>query len=212
MRLCTRRSIVALALACTFVAPRLHAETPDREGAHWRLELAAAPLLGIELPLKGCFGSFLGSFVIEPFELGLGVGGAYEAALNAGSLRLDLSVALGSGLRAILGGLILFGEHALPGAGDARVVAEASDWPNRFGIGASIVELPIKLLGARLGIDAQLVYNAYRLAEGSASNGAALAGAAVFAASVEACVALRFRWDYRGRSHNSSLDKSPAHP
>jgi hypothetical protein len=129
---------------------------------------------------------------LPPFEAGLRAGAAYDLALGSGALRLDFELGLGGGLRAIVGGLVPFGELGLPdpsGLPSARIPVEAAPWPDRFGLAATIADLPWRALGARMSVDAELVYTAFRL-EGAS----ALAGAAAFAAAVEARLALRFRW------------------
>jgi hypothetical protein len=156
------------------------------------VECSAGPLIGIDRPLKGCSGDMALAMALPPFEAGLRAGTAYDLALGSGALRLDIELGLGSGLRAIVGGLVPFGGLGLPdpsGLPGARIPVEAAPWPDRFGLGATIADLPWRALGARMSLDAELVYTAYCL-EGAS----ALAGAAAFAAAVEARLALRFRW------------------
>ena len=161
------------------------------EGLRPLAELSAGPLIGIDRPLRGCsLGIGLG-FELEPFELMVRADTAYDFSLDSGALGLDAVIGLGSSLRAIVGGLIPFGQLSLPdpaGLG-ARVAVKAAPWPDRFGLGATIAGFPLKALRARLGIDAELVYTSYRLEAASA-----LSGAAAFAASVEARLALRLSW------------------
>ena len=154
-------------------------------------ELSASPLLGIDRPIKGCSLDLLAGLGSGLFEAGIRAGGAYDAALETGSARLDLALGLGRGLRAIIGGCLLFNEAALPdpGGSDARVAARFADWPDRFGIAATLAESPWRPFGAELGVDTEIVYTAYRLKARTA-----LSGAAAFAAGVEAKVALRLRW------------------
>jgi hypothetical protein len=172
------------------------------------VELSAGPLFGIDRPLKGYALDTLFGLGFAPFEAGLGAAGAYDDAMKRGNLRFDLELGLGSGLRAIVGGLLLWGEAVLPGSGggDARLAATAADWPNRFGIAATIAELPLHPFGARLGLDTQIIYTAYRV---KAKN--ALSGAAAFAAGVEASLALRLRWETRSRQKDlhSSTEEGP---
>lgn len=162
------------------------------------VELSAGPLIGIDRPLKGCSVGALLGLELEPFELGLRADAAYDFSLASGAMRLDTMIGLGSSLRATVGGLLPLGALSLPdpaGLG-ARVAVKAAPWPDRFGLGATIADLPWRALRARLGVDAELVYTAYRLETASP-----LSGAAAFAASVEARLALRLRWDDRTSRH-----------
>jgi hypothetical protein len=160
-------------------------------------ELSLGPLIGLDRPLKGCAGSFLVGLAHPPFEVDVRAGGAYDASLGAGALRIDIGLGLGQGLRAIIGGLLIVGEATLPdpSGGEQRLAVQAASWPNRFGIAATMAEMPWRLLGGRFGIETELVYTAFKIAAGSNSAAAALSGAAAFAAGVEASVALRLRWD-----------------
>jgi hypothetical protein len=185
-----RATALALALAIAPASNSAGAESaPPR--ARVFAELSAGPLFGIDRPLKGCSLDALIGLGLAPFELGIRGAGAYEAALEGGNLRFDFELGLGSGLRAIVGGLLLRGEPALPDsrAGEARLAAAVADWPNRFGIAATIAELPWRPFRAALGLEAELVYTAFRV---KAEN--ALYGAAAFAAGAEARIALRLRW------------------
>jgi hypothetical protein len=172
--------------------PCLYAERPRRLDSVPRLvaELEAAPLFSLSFPVRGGELSALGGLEWRPFEAGIRAGGAYDAAFDAWDMRLDLCLGLGSGLRAIVGCLLLFGEPALPGTdGSAHVAATPQDWPNRFGIGTTLLDAPWRLLGAHLAFGAELVYTSYRL-----SAKTALSGAAAFAASAEAKLQMRLRW------------------
>lgn len=170
-------------------------EAPENHGLHCFAELSAGPILGLDAPLRGgTAGGAIGAR-LSPFEAGIRAAEAYDAALKCWDTRLDFELGLGSGLRAIIGGLLLpCGISLSDSSGQtASVAATAADWPNRFGIGATIAELfrieGIKGGGPAIGLDAGIVYTSYRL---EARN--ALTGAAAFAASVEASIALRFRW------------------
>jgi hypothetical protein len=168
-------------------------KTPSR--ARFIAELSAGPLLGLDKPIRGSSLDAYAGMRFSPFEAGLRAAGAYDAALKTWGSRFDFALGLGSGLRAIVGGLLLFGEPSLPDSSgnDATIYATAADWPNRFGIGATIAELPLRPLGAALGLDAEIVYTAYRVKTENA-----LSGAAAFVAGVEAKLALRLRWTSRG--------------
>ena len=161
-------------------------------------ELSAAPLLGIDRPIKGCSAGLALGATLSPFEAGIRIGGAFDAGLGVGLLRIDLELSLGSGLRAIVGGLLPFGELSLPdpgGSSGLRIPVEAAPWPDRFGLASSIADLPWRILGARMSVDAELVYTDYRLGMGKGGAAAAsLSGAAAFAAGVEATLGLRLRW------------------
>lgn len=191
-------SLRALAL-CACVAhalasfPCLAAPRPRDAEARPRLvaELEASPLFSLSSPIRGCELSASGGVAWAPFEADLRAGGAYDSAFGAWNLRFDLCLGLGSGLSAIVGGLLLFGEPGLPGTdGGASVAAKPQDWPNRFGIGATLFDAPWRLLGAHLKLGAELVYTSYSL-----SAKTALTGAAAFAAGVEAKLGLRLRWE-----------------
>jgi hypothetical protein len=65
---------------------------------------------------------------------------------------------------------------------------------NRFGLGATLARLPWRLFGSVLYVQAELVYTDYRLIQGTGDASAALAGAAAFAAGVEASAAIVLRW------------------
>lgn len=107
-------------------------------------ELAAGPLLGIEHPLKGCSGGLLLGAAYGPFEAGLRASAAYDAGFDAALIFLDLELGLGSGLRAIVGGLLPLGELALadPSGGGTSVPVEEGPWPNRFGLASTLLDLP----------------------------------------------------------------------
>jgi hypothetical protein len=190
----SRALALAIALALGPISNAAHPEGAPR--ARLLVELSAGPLLGLDRPLRGCSLDTLVGLGFPPFEAGIRGAGAWDAALNAGSLRLDLALGLGSGLRAIVGGLLLAGEPALPdpAGGGARLASAAADWPNRFGIAATMAELPWRPFRAALGLEAELVYTAFRV---KAEN--ALSGAAAFAAGVEARIALRLRWETGAR-------------
>lgn len=191
IRLCalTLCACVTYGLIC---GPCLYAERLRRLDSGPRLvaEIEAAPLFSLSSPFRGGELSALGGVECQPFEAGLRAGGAYDAAFDAWDMRLDFCLGLGSSLRAIVGCLLLFGEPALPGTdGSAHVAAAPQDWPNRFGIGATLLDVPWRPLGARLALGAELVYTSYRL-----STKTALSGAAAFAAGVEAKLQMRLRW------------------
>jgi len=187
---------ILLALAVSGTAQASPEDNAARQ-PRFAAELAAGPLLGLERPIKGGSGGIAFGAGLGPFEAGLRAGAAYDAALAAGLVRIDLELGLGSGLRAIVGGLLPLGELALadPSAsGETRVPVEAAPWPNRFGFAVAILDLPRPLLGARAFLDAELVYTDYRAAPTAPA--AALVGAAAFAACVEATIALRLRWEF----------------
>jgi hypothetical protein len=166
-------------------------------------ELSAGPLVGIDRPIKGCSGGLLVGMALPPFEAGIRAGAAYDAALDVGLLRFDLEIGLGSGLRAIVGGLVPLGELSLPdtAGGGLRVPVAAAAWPNRFGIASTLAELPWRALKARTVIDVEFVYTDYCLKPHGGTTfpaAQALCGAAAFAAGIEATIALRMRWNGRG--------------
>jgi hypothetical protein len=191
-----RPAVLAIALACILGFPPRHAAAQDSPtGMLLFTELSASPLLGIDKPIKGCSLDLLCGIGLSPFEAGIRAGGAYDASLATCDLRFDLVLGLGRGLRAIVGGLFLFDRPPLPdpGGGEARVIARAADWPDRFGIAATLAETPWRPFGAALAIDTELVYTAYRVDAKTA-----LSGAAAFAAGVEAKLSLRMRWEKGG--------------
>jgi len=157
-------------------------------------ELAVGPLLGLDRPVRGAEAEAVGGIRWSPFELGARAAGAYDSALRTWDARVDLLLGLGSGVRAIVGGLILPGASQLVDSGgqEGTVRATPRDWPNRFGLGATLAEFLPRGEGPELGLDAELVYASYRVESESA-----LLGAAAFAAGVEARIALRLRWGGR---------------
>ena len=171
-------------------------------------ELSAGPLLGLDEPLRGASGDAFVGMRLSPFEAGIRAGGAYDAALKTGDLRFDFALGLGSGLRAIVGGLLLLREPTLRDSSgrEAAVRASVADWPDRFGISATIAELSPRPLGARLGIDAEIVYTAFRVEAKDA-----LSGAAAFAASVEARIALRLRFGAASRGAPRDAPRDATH-
>ena len=189
----TRELALVIALVIAGAQHQAEAESaPPRAQAI--IELSAGALFSIDRPLRGCSGEALVGIGLAPFEAGIRAGGAYDASWDKGDLRFDFILGLGSGMRAIVGGLLLFGESALPdpGGAGALVSAGVADWPNRFGIGATLAQLPWRFLGAEIDIDSELVYTAYRVEAETA-----LSGTAAFAAGVEAKLALRLRWEPR---------------
>jgi hypothetical protein len=183
---------LCLALGCVPAAIAAEGARSPR----FLVELSAGPLLGIDEPLRGCEGSLALGIRLQPFEAGLRAGTAYDGRLQTGSFRLDLELGLGSGLRALIGALLPFGEAALPDpSGTGLVPVTAGDWPNRFGFASTLFVLPRQLLRAQALIDAELVYTDYSLPRGSAASAAGrLSGAAAFAAGIEAGLSLRLRW------------------
>lgn len=196
--------LLALASGLSFGAAALGAaaQAPANRAA-FLAELSVGPLLGLDHPIKGGAGALLLGLSIAPFEAGIRAGAAYDAGFRTGLLRFDLELGLGGDFRAILGGLVPLGSLALPepsGAAGA-VPAAVGPWPNRFGLASTLFELPWRLVGARLLLDAELVYTDFRVAAAPAAGtrAGALSGAAAFAAGVEATLALRLRWDGRLR-------------
>jgi hypothetical protein len=170
--------------------PRIHSRPRAPQRPRLVAELSVGPLLGLDEPLRGASGDAFVGMRLPPFEAGVRAAGAYDAVLATGDARFDFALGLGSGLRAIIGGLLLPGGPTLrdSSGNEAAIYATVADWPNRFGIAATIAEFSPRALGTKLGLDAEIVYTAYRA---KAEN--ALSGAATFAASVEARVALRLR-------------------
>lgn len=197
---------LAIVLASPYWSTAASPKAAPSEGAPrlgFFAELSAGPLIGIDRPIKGCSGALLAGMALPPFEGGIRAGAAYDAALDVGLLRFDLEIGLGSGLRAIVGGLIPCGELSLPDPSgmDLRVPVSAAAWPNRFGIASTLAELPWRALRARTVIDVEFVYTDYRLMPhgGTALPATqALSGAAAFAAGVEATIAIRMRWNGSG--------------
>ena len=201
------RPFLAVTIALALAAP-LSGEGQRR--ALFLAELSGGPLFGIDRPLRGCSGGILLGAALAPFEAGLRAGAAYDQALGSGTLRLDLELGLGRGLRAVVGGLIPLGALVLPDpAGGGGLAVEAASWPNRFGFASTIVELPWRVLGARAGVEAELVYTAYRLGNSVSAERAALSGTAAFAAAVEARIALRLALAPPGPSAPAGALASP---
>ncbi|MGA2548284.1 MAG: hypothetical protein ABSF43_17195 [Rectinemataceae bacterium] len=195
--------IVLAAASAPLTASPKSAQSEGAPRLRFFAELSAGPLIGIDRPIKGCSGGLSVGMTLPPFEGGIRAGAAYDATLDVGLLRFDLEIGLGSGLRAIVGGLIPLGGLGLPDpAGTGfRVPVSAAAWPNRFGIASTLAELPWRALKARTVIEVELVYTDYRLApRGTASlpEAQALSGAAAFAAGVEATIAIRMRWNGSG--------------
>jgi hypothetical protein len=187
-----RPTLIALALCAVLGAPASQA----RAEARFVAELSAAPLFSLSKPLRGCAGSALAGISYAPFEAALRAGGSYDAGFETGTMRFDFVAGLGTGLRAIVGCLLLFDEPILPGSGEsgAHVSSGPVDWPNRFGLGTTLFDLPLRHrgreVGLKLALDAELMYTSYRVDAKTA-----LTGAAAFAAGVEASLALRLRWE-----------------
>ena len=119
-------------------------------------------------PFKGCSGELLARPRAAPFEAGIRAGGAYDTSLGLGrTCASTLELGLGSGLRAIVGGLLLFGALSLP---DRREATERASPVDGGGLARPLRPRPRRsptswqALRARVGIDAELVYTAYRLA------------------------------------------------
>jgi hypothetical protein len=174
----------------------------EREGARPRAfaELSAGPLMGLDKPLRGASADALAGIRLSPFEAGLRAAGAYDGTLKTWDSRFDLIFGLGSGLRAIVGGLLVSGGRELSDSKGrkAEVYASPADWPNRFGIGAAIARLVPRVGGGNdgpeLGLDAEFVYTSYRVKAEDA-----LSGATAFVAGVELRAALRLRWGARAK-------------
>jgi hypothetical protein len=195
--------VQAIVLAAVFPLAALSpkaASTDEAPQSGFVAELSAGPLVGIDRPVKGCSLALMAGLAFPPFEAGIRAGAAWDAGLGAGLLRFDLEIGLGSGLRAVVGGLAPLGGLALPdpAGGAIPVPVTVAAWPDRFGIASTLAQLPWRVLGAQLAIDVELVYTDYRLTTRagatSLSAAQALSGAAAFAAGVEATVAVRLRW------------------
>jgi hypothetical protein len=191
-----RPALAALALCAALAAsPSL-----ARAEARFVAELAASPVFSLSTPFRGCGASVLAGFSLEPFEAALRGGGSYDSGLETGTMRFDFVAGLGTGLRAIVGCLLLFDEPLLPGSGEGGVHVSSGpeDWPNRFGLGTTLFDFPLRRrgrdVGLKLALDAELIYTSYRVDAKTA-----LAGAAAFAAGVEASLALRLRWESGSR-------------
>ena len=198
-----RLFVQAIVLAAVFplaAASPKAAATVEAAQFGFVAELSAGPLVGIDRPIKGCSLALMAGLAFPPFEVGIRAGAAWDTGLDTGLLRFDLVIGLGSGLRAVVGGLVPLGGLALPdpAGGAVPVPVTAAAWPDRFGIASTLAYLPWRVLGAQLAIDVELVYTDYRLTAqgGDASLAAAqaLSGAAAFAAGVEATVSARLRW------------------
>jgi hypothetical protein len=189
--------ILASAAAPGIALPQAAANTAAPRRLRFLAELSASPLIGIDRPFKGGSGCILAGAALAPFEAGIRAGAAYDLSLGSGELRVDFELGLGSGLRAIVGALVPFGELRLPdpAGGELGIPVAAAAWPNRFGFATTIVDLPWRILGFRAGIDAELVYTAYRLGGSDAAASSSLAGAAAFASAIEAAINLRLRWE-----------------
>jgi len=209
-----RLALVALLAAALAATPRIAqaaesaqaiqtapeaAPTPERSRERPRLvaELGAGPMIGLDSPIRGAEAGFLLGLGWGPVEAGLRAGAALDRALECASVRLDLELGLGGGLRVLVGGVVPLARPVLEPDG-AALPLEASGWPCRFGLAATIAELPAGPFGSRVVARAELAYSAYRVAGDAASSAkAALSGAAAFAACVEICATVSLAWGAR---------------
>jgi len=184
-----------------------------------QIQAFAAPLLGIDAPLRGCAGGLIVGVAADPFEAGLRCGAAYDSGLRTGGLRLELLLGLGDGLYAFAGGLVPFGTLSLPSPKAdaqsarpaARLALRPAAWLCRFGLGSTLFELPWRFAKARLSLAAELAYTSYTVEADSLEKAreSALAGATAFAAGVEALLALRLRWDFAAANANGAKNETP---
>jgi hypothetical protein len=157
-------------------------------------ELGCGPLIGIDSPLRGASAGLLVGLGWGPLEAGLRAGAAFDRSLGSASVRLDLELGLGGGMRVVVGGLVPLAPPVLEPEG-AAIALEAPGWPCRFGLSAEIAELPFGHAGSRVAAFAEIVYCAYRVSDGSAAEAAsALSGAAAFAACVEVSATISIAW------------------
>ena len=160
-------------------------------------EVSAGPTLGLDRFLRGCLSEAGLGFSWAPFEADLRVGASYDAALGQGALDLDIALSLGKNLRAIIGCLFPLGPLALE-TDSGSVLLEASSWPNRFGLEATLAEISLGRAGLKAGLKAEpkaemkaelaaaFVYEDLRVPDGASSAASRLSGARAFAACVEA--------------------------
>jgi hypothetical protein len=196
MRAKSPRSAAALLAALVFLL--LGSPAWAASGLKPYVELEAFPLFGLDRIVRGGGGSCALGLEWAPFALGLRSGAVYDLSLDSCLLRFDCELGFGEELRAIVGCCLPLGS---PSLGPDRLSLESAPWPNRFGLGATIFELPRPILGAVARVDGSLVYTAYRFAAGAAaSSAAALSGTAAFAVGLEAQILVRLRWTFSGRS------------
>ncbi len=130
----------------------------------------------------------------DAIEAGLRPSLAYDASLDSLSLRFDLVLGIGDGLRLIAGGIVPLKSAILEPEG-AALPLEAGRWPCRFGLESKLAESARGPFGSRLSASAAIAYSAYCVAPEAASEPeAALAGTAAFAACVELHVSIALAW------------------
>jgi hypothetical protein len=185
-----------LAMAATLLAAA-NARAPAQDSAPERprivAELGAGPIIGLESPLRGASAGLLVGLEWGRLEAGLRAGAAYDRALGSASLRLDLELGLGGGLRVVAGGIIPLSPAVLEPEG-AALPLDAAAWPSRFGLSSRLVELDRGPFGSRVAASASMIYSAYRVACGRDEAAAALSGAAAFAACVEVGATISLEW------------------
>jgi hypothetical protein len=168
-------------------------------------EVSAGPALGLDRFLRGCsFDAGLG-FSWAPFEADLRAGASYDAAFGQGAIDLDIALSLGKNLRAIIGGLFPLGPLALE-TDSGAVLLKTGTWPNRFGLEATLAEIPLGRAGLKAGpkagpnaelkaeLAADFVYEDLHVSDLASSAASRLSGAQAFAACVEAELVLRAAW------------------
>jgi hypothetical protein len=182
--------LAALLAAAKVPVPALEA-APERP--RFLAELGIGPIIGLDAPLRGASAGLLVGMGWGPVEAGLRAGAAYDRLLGSASLRLDLELGLGGGMRIVAGGIVPLSPAVLEPEG-AALPLEAAAWPSRFGLSARMAELPRGPFGSRLVASASMIYTAYRVTGGADSAAAALSGAAAFAACVEVDATISLEW------------------
>jgi len=201
-----RRLHLGLVLAILAAAPSLsHAETAlaakqaDGEGARLLFEIGAGPISGLDDPLRGAAAGLLVGASIGPIEAGFRPSLAYDASLSSLSLRADLVLGIGDGVRLIAGGIVPLSPAILEPEGVALAL-EAGKCPCRFGLESRLTEARRGPFGSSFSASAAIVYSAYRIGdEAAAAPEAALAGTAAFAACIELRVSIDLAWRLRLR-------------
>jgi hypothetical protein len=183
--------LAAALLAAAKVPARALDAAPERPEI--LVELGIGPIIGLDAPLRGASAGLMVGMGWGPVEAGLRAGAAYDRALGSASLRLDLELGLGGGLRIVAGGIVPLSPAVLE-PGGAALPLRAASWPSRFGLSARLAELPRGPFGSRVAASASMIYAAYRVAGDADAAAAALSGAAAFAACVEVDATVSLEW------------------
>ncbi len=207
------RSALMLAILAAAIAPSARAADADAGdaaagagGTRLLFELGVGPIAGLDDPLRGGAAGLLVGAGRGAIEAGLRPSLAYDGSLDSATLRVDLVLGIGDGVRLIAGGIVALKPAILEPEG-AALPLEAGAWPCRFGLEARLFESARGPFGSAISASAAIAYSAYRIAGDAAlSPEAALAGTAAFAACVElrASIDLAWRVELPGRARGGT--------